>query len=378
MITAIEIRKKAERIYLEVLRSGLTGEIYFPRTIRSDKSLSKDFVAMSQEVATVMSDSKDRKGYGYSVKSEPVRTREHGVQDIPSEIVFETLDDYLKFIGKVKEYELFVETSGSIKERIPKLGELFLRSPNHVIDNFDRWEELLKVCDWFLNYFEPDRFYIRELPISVHSKFIEENKGMLRILLDELIPDKLLQAENDFEKRFGLKYVRPVIRFRFLGRNEPINAHYSDLTVPFDQFVNHEIICAKVIVIENQMNFLTFPKIENAIAIWGKGFALESLKDVSWLRQRQIYYWSDIDAQGFQMLSRLRSHFPQTKSMFMDKEVFAKFGEFTVGGTPTRIGVLQNLSQEENELFNLLCQGNTRLEQERISQDFILKRVYLI
>ena len=74
MITVDEIRKKAEKIYSEVLRNHLLNEDIFPKIIRSDKSLSKDFLIMSQEIAQVIADSKDRKGFGYSVKSESVRT----------------------------------------------------------------------------------------------------------------------------------------------------------------------------------------------------------------------------------------------------------------------------------------------------------------
>src|SRR5690349_12481023 len=124
MITVAEIRNSSERIYREVLKSGLTGNRYFPKTIRSNKTLSKDFVTMSKEIAQIMSESKDRTGFGYTVKSEPVKTREHGLQDIPTEIVFETLTDYLEFRHKTKEYQLFIETSKIIESKIPKLNGL--------------------------------------------------------------------------------------------------------------------------------------------------------------------------------------------------------------------------------------------------------------
>ncbi len=47
--------------------------------------------------------------------------------------------------------------------------------------------------------------YIRELPVEVHTKFIEENKGVLKNLLDYLLPEGMVHTgETDFEKRFGL------------------------------------------------------------------------------------------------------------------------------------------------------------------------------
>jgi hypothetical protein len=42
MITLAGLKKKAENLYMEVMRSHVTGEPFFPKTIRSDKTLPKD------------------------------------------------------------------------------------------------------------------------------------------------------------------------------------------------------------------------------------------------------------------------------------------------------------------------------------------------
>lgn len=370
MITVTEIKKKAERLYPEALKSALTEEPYFPKAIRADKGLSKDFVRMSKEIAEIMAGSKDRKGFGYIVQSKPTKTRLHGIQDLPYAIEFESLMDYLKFIGREKEYKLFVESCLLIKTQIPQLNDWLIRNPLAVIRNFNKWEELLKVCDWFLHHFEEDKYYIRELPIAVHTKFIEDNRGVLRSLLDELVPDRLDPEESEFEKRFRLKYPQPIIRYRLLD-NVSEEERYTDNAVPLNQFISIPLSCKTIFIVENQMNFLTFPKVENSISIWGKGFALESLKKVSWFSGKDIFYWSDLDSQGFQMLSQLRSYFPQTKAFLMDKEVLDSFSEFVVKGTPCKVQSLNNLTSEEHQLFEYLAGNNIRLEQERIPQMYV-------
>jgi hypothetical protein len=374
MITVAEIKKKADRLYPEVLKSGLLGESFFPKAIRADKGLSKDFVRMSKEIAEVMAGSKDRKGFGYIVQSKPTKTRLHGIQDLPNAIEFESLMDYLKFIGREKEYKLFVENCLLIQTQIPQLNDWLIRNPLAVIRNFNKWEELLKVCDWFLHHFEEDKYYIRELPIAVHTKFIEENKGVLMSLLDKLIPDRLDPEESEFERRFRLKYPQPVIRYRLLDYVSE-EGRYTDIAVPLDQFVNIPLSCQIIFIVENQMNFLTFPKVENSISIWGKGFALESLKEVSWFSGKDIFYWSDLDAQGFQMLSQLRCYFPQTRALLMDKEVLSLYWEFVVEGTPCKVQSLVNLSMEEEQVFNYLSAYNLRLEQERIPQVYVEEKI---
>lgn len=375
MITVAEIKKKADKMYPQFLKAALRGEQFFPSVLRADKSLSANFGDMSKELSALISGSKDRKGFGYVVQSRPVKTRSHGTQDIPESIVFEDQENYLEFIGKKKEFGLFLEKSNLIREAVPQLISWIERNPISVINNLHQWEDLLKVCIWFLNRFEPDRFYIRELPIAIHTKFIEDNKAILRNLLDELIPDKLNSNESVFEKRFHLKYVEPEIRFRFLKTFEDNVTPFNDLSVPLSEFVNYSISCKRIFIIENKMNFLTFPEVSNSIAIWGKGFALESLKKATWLSDKEIYYWSDLDAQGFQMLSQLRSYFVQTKSFLMDGNLLERFNEFIVQGTPDKIEILNNLSEGESMLFNSIKSQNIRLEQERIPQWWVLEEI---
>src|SRR5690606_29529041 len=121
MITINDIKKKSERKYSEVLRSILNDQSCFPLEIRSNKTLSKDFVKMRKEIADVLSGSKDRKGYGYSVISSHRKTRQHGSQDIPTEIVFDSLSDFLKFIGKEQEFHMMMEDYHYIKSHLPQL-----------------------------------------------------------------------------------------------------------------------------------------------------------------------------------------------------------------------------------------------------------------
>lgn len=372
MITVSEIQTKSKRKYIEVLKSELKGEICFPLEIRSNKSLSKDFAKMSKEIADVLGGSKDRKGYGYSVLSETKKTRQHGIQDIPIAIVFDSRADFLKFIGKEKEFRLMIDNYHHIKSKLPQLESCLIANPKVIINNEGLWQDLIKVCLWFLKNFEPHKFYIRELPITVHTKFIEENKSTLRFLLDDLIPEFIKSDENVFEKRFHLKYDQPLVRFRSLDNACWPQINYDDITVTIEQFRHVELSCNRLFIIENKMNFLTFPSVPHSITIWGKGFALELFKNINWLKDKKIFYWSDIDVQGLQMLSQLRSYYPQTKSFLMDMDVLEKYNEFIVPGTPSKIEFLAHLFETEMNLYAHLQNNNLRLEQERIDQAFIL------
>jgi hypothetical protein len=141
--------------------------------------------------------------------------------------------------------------------------------------------------------------------------------------------------------------------------------------VPIEQFAKNNINCKRVFIIENKMNFLTFPQTPLSIAIWGKGFAIESLKHIEWLHPKEIYYWSDLDVQGFQMLSQLRTYFSQTQSFLMEMKVVETYMEFIVQGTPTNSASPSHLTNGERQVYNFLLNHNYRLEQERIHQSFV-------
>lgn len=366
MITPDEIKKKAERKYHEILRSSLKSNDCFPFTLPSDKKLSDDFAKMNGEIEDLFSESKDRKGFGYKVVVARVKTRRHGIQDIPREIVFEDLTNYLKFLGKEQEFQLLEENFDKVVAVFPQLRQWMLDNTRVIISNDNIWPDLIKVCLWFVKSYVPDKFYLRELPISIHTKFIEENKGCLNVLLDELVPEIRVNPENTFEKRFGLKYDQPLVRFRVLDSIFWNVSWYDDISVPIKQFAANPIGCKRVFIIENKMNFLTFPKVSDSIAVWSKGFAIELFKTVEWLRDIEIYYWSDLDLQGFQMLSQLRSYFSHTKAFLMDMEIVEKYNEFIVPGNPVSAKVPSYLSDEEHAVYYFLLKNNFRLEQERI------------
>jgi hypothetical protein len=119
------------------------------------------------------------------------------------------------------------------------------------------------------------------------------------------------------------------------------------------------------------MNFLTLPFHKESVAIFGSGYAVQNLKTVPWLCHCSIVYWGDLDADGFKILSQLRSYFPQTISMMMDLETFNQFTEFAVSVEGAIAASLPHLTEEELTTYTHLVTHQKRLEQERISQNYV-------
>ena len=76
----------------------------------------------------------------------------------------------------------------------------------------------------------------------------------------------------------------------------------------------------RVFITENEINGLAFPDVPGSLVIFGLGYGLDRLSEVSWLHRREVHYWGDIDTYGFHILDRLRALFPAARSFLMDRE----------------------------------------------------------
>lgn len=375
MITPTEIRKKAKNKFFAYLRSVVDGLDFEPIVIIGNKKPDNDTVQFEKELTELISHSKEKKGYGYSIRYQRVKTRKHGEQDVPVSILFQTELDYLKFIGKEQETVNFRKDVERILSTFPELLEWTIRFPNKVLDNHKIWGELLLVCTFFKANPQP-HLYIRELPIQVDTKFIERNKGVIKELLDIIIAKSVNLGETRFETRFNLRYDEPMVRFRVLDMSlsQTLFSGIDDMSTPISQFRETEIPVETVYIVENKMNMLTFPPIQKSIVVWGHGFGVDILKDVAWLKSKKIFYWGDLDAQGLQILSEIRTHFPQVESFLMDRETFDLYNEGEVG-TETNVEKVMCLTPEEKELFDFLKSGNYRLEQEKIPFEYASSKI---
>lgn len=136
----------------------------------------------------------------------------------------------------------------------------------------------------------------------------------------------------------------------------------------------------RVLIVENKVNLLTLPPLAGAIALGGLGYGVVNLRYVTWLAERKIYYWGDIDIDGFEILSSLRKAFPQTESLLMDQATVERWrvplGTEGNGrsGTPPA-----HLTTAESAVYLCCSRDNLRLEQERLPQaesNCVLTRIF--
>ena len=353
---------------MKYLSALVAGKAFEPIEIPFSKKVSDDFATFENEQTLLLRHSKLKTGYGYAIEYQKVRNKKHGLQDLPQRICFETEEDLLRFLKKRTEADNYKKNVSRILQEFPMLQAWLSAHPAKVVEYDSEWTDILKVLANFNEHPHPN-LYIRELPVEVHTKFIETHKQILAPLLDIILEGRLAAEESDFERRYHLKYAQSLVRLRILD-NELSQRYFSgisDMSLPISDCALLHIPVARVFVVENKINFLTFPPCPGSILFWGKGFNVAALKDIPLLQTVPLYYWGDLDAQGFEILSQMRSYIPQTKSILMDKNTFEHYFQHDEG-TPSKVSTPLHLTAQENELYALLKTNNWRLEQEKIPQ----------
>jgi hypothetical protein len=135
----------------------------------------------------------------------------------------------------------------------------------------------------------------------------------------------------------------------------------------------------RVFVMENEINFLSFPRVNGSMAIFGAGYGWEALARCPWLQACALHYWGDIDTHGFGILNQLRTHFDHAESFLMDRATLDMHREsWGVEDSPLRVDLLR-LTEEEQTLYNSLRHNSIReglrLEQEYIRFGWVDKRL---
>jgi hypothetical protein len=413
------VRAKALRLYPQVLRDSLEAvlspppppaRVPFPLDVPADRGRSTEpFSARRAGIERLHRGSLERTGLGYALEYREIHTRREGRQSVVSRIFFPTLEDYLACIGKEREHADFLAEARWVLARLPGLEGWIRAKPLSFIAHLGEWDELSRVCDYFLRHPRPG-CYVRQLPVAVHTKFIEEHRGILQILLDLLLPPSLVNpGASDFEGRYFLRSPESLVRLRFLDTALAVEG-LDDLAVPLSRFQALGLRCRTVFIVENLMTFLAFPGVEEAVCVWGSGFQAARLGCAPWLQGPRVLYWGDVDRAGFEILARLRRDLPRVESMLMDRDTWLRYERFvvpdggaraagstrpaaSVDGRPGPEGPGSDgpadprealLSPLERETYATLRQdpARGRLEQERITHldllDYLRKRGFSV
>lgn len=374
MITPQEIAGKALRRYSDYQRSIIQDISFFPLHIPADKKASTDFSARHKQLEALIGQSKERTGYGYSLQYRKVFTRKHGEQDEVDAILFEREADYLRFLDKEEQSASFKWILEELKSWRAGIKDWLLTQPPDILHQYaDAWKGICGVVDYLLQH-KVEGYYLRTLPVPVHTKFIQRYQSVIFSLLKYLQPERFCMESASLEEALGLLKKPHLFTLRWLDQSSAVQ--YSSgmevfgISVEYLKQVNWSV--KRVILVENETNLFLLPSLPDTVALISGGGALHLLKEVPLFQNTQLYYWGDLDEKGFVLLHDIRLYYPRVSSLMMDEAVVAHHQhEIDKQPRPYREKDLPALSPTEKRAFLFLAANSGRIEQEKLDQSYM-------
>jgi len=377
-----QVRKLWDRGLL--LASLVSGEAIFPRrlTLRGPDSreLSERFPEVRIWIAQLSAG-----GGPYRIEWRRVNHRVLGTNELPAAIWIDQLSDALGLIGKRRAADQFASLVELTREQQPDLLPWLERRPLQGLDLVEDWPRLLEFVAWLRQHPRP-AIYLRQLDLpGVHTKLIEGHRSVLAELLDLVLSedriDRTQTGVGGFCRRYGFLEKPSRVRFRILDpavRLLPVEAD-QNITLTQAAFASLALPVRKVFITENEINFLAFPAVTDAMAIFGAGYGFDNLATATWLHDRAVFYWGDIDTHGLAILDQLRGHLPHAVSFLMDEPTLLAHRRLWGAESQPETARLTRLNAAESALYDRLCRNHwgerIRLEQERIGFDFLRDRL---
>lgn len=158
------------------------------------------------------------------------------------------------------------------------------------------------------------------------SKFYERHAGLFTALLDERF--------NKEASRQGLT--------AFLGALAeddhwllvvPLAAGllpFARQRVPASELKTTPLPGSHILLVENERSLHQLPQpLDGTIAVLGAGLNLNWLA-ATWLHERKVAYWGDLDTWGLAMLATARKHLPHLHALLMSQDTFDAYRHLAV------------------------------------------------
>nr|VFJ66951.1 MAG: hypothetical protein BECKDK2373B_GA0170837_11812 [Candidatus Kentron sp. DK] len=375
--TPDDLRAQVQRLWDRglLLAALADGEPLFPRRLTLKAPDSGELSQRFAEARDWIGRLSRAAGY-YRIEWQTRNHRVLGANQIPSAIWIDTLDDALDLIGQRKATEQFAAQVAATRKQNPELLPWLTKRPLRALELAGDWPRLLAIVGWLQDHPRPG-IYPRQLELpGVHTKTIETHRGVLTELLDLVLPPENVDADatgiGGFYHRYGFLQKPARVRFRILDLAIRLLGAGADqdITITGTAFSELELPVSRVFITENETNFLAFPNVPGAMAIFGAGYGFDNLSAASWLAKKKIHYWGDIDTHGFAILNQLRGFFPHAASLLMDRETLLAHRPLWGIEERPETGELIRLTAAEGALYDGLRQNRwgdrVRLEQERI------------
>lgn len=300
------------------------------------------------------------------------------VKAVVSEASFFKLEEFAP-----KKAELITRLDKAL-EINPKLASHLARGNGSSLST-KAFSDALASLAWVLKNPTPN-IYLREAPILGNdSKAFERSLPLIRewLIICGHMPETACTDYKQLPAFLGFKSKPALIRFSPARQDAALFMNQPDLVLRSNELSKIPVSASHVLIVENQETYLALcEKLDKTLLVFGSGRAAASqMRELLWLRDKEVFYWGDLDSWGFDILAQTRRTLAESlkvdpfriKSVLMDHETLVHCDRLLVD-EPACAAITPELQEclTDAEYDCLLALSACRLEQERIPMPWIM------
>lgn len=292
----------------------------------------------------------------------------HGTtQKLPTHATVTSVDEAARLVGPQSSTRIARgrERLRALSDRFPSLESVptLVRAVDSYTDT--DFELLCRAGEWFAQH-DASGLTPRQVPLEgFHTKWLKGRQALVRTLSGK----DHLQLLPPHPSRLYLTYLDP--QYLALGGRRYDAATVGDRFLP-------AYSPSVVVISENKDTAMHFPPLPAAISIEGFGSGGSTAAAFPWVTTAPaLFYWGDIDADGFEIIDGFRRDGVPVTSILMDLHTYTEYMRFGADTDPSgnpltakARRLLPHLTDAEREVYELVTDpewgGVRRLEQERI------------
>ena len=317
----------------------------------------------------------------FAIEQRSIGGRDVGANRVPVRVRFEHPEQLWHPIGVEAELAVLDDVIAQTSDRHPHLLDWVAANPFKAIEAAGDWPALLDAVAWICTNAHR-QIYLRQIAApGVDTKLLERHHMLVAALLDLTLPPQRINQvapRRDLAARYGFRTRPAFVRSRMLDGHRWISESIGDCYLQVDDLAELTPPAEQVIIVENEICYLTLPALTGCLALFGKGYDVARFALLPWLHTLPVTYWGDLDTHGFAILDQLRRHVPHVKSALMDVQTLLAHRRLW-GREPQRAPQPPTrLTSTEFQAFDRLLEEAddharpVRLEQEHLPMDVVL------
>lgn len=313
-----------------------------------------------------------RSGRRYVLTYAEIGGREFGRNRVPTRAHVGTYDQAWNLLGvgaQVEAYQRVLVASAPV----PAVRAWVASNPLVALETAGEWDAVLAAYTW-LDGARGSGQYLRQITApGVDTKFVERHRPLLGRLLG------VERSASGFIAGLGLRAKPEVLSLRGAPGVLGLPLDLSEGSFLTAELAVLPAAVRTAVIVENETTYRSVSVPAGGVVLWGKGFEVDRVGALPWLRGAEVFYWGDLDSHGFAILDRLRAWLPQTTSVLMDSQtLLAHQDRWVLDPTPTSAR-LTRLNPAEVTLYTDLVTDrfgeSVRLEQERVDWQWATDRL---